>query len=44
MWNHSRCVMDICDNDMQYPELHKRQWIGDIIMLKLPKDGAVKAA
>ena len=46
METHSRCVIDICDNDMQYPDLHKKHsnvdW--DIIMHKLPKDGAVKAA
>ena len=24
MGKHSRWVIDICDNDMQYPELHKR--------------------
>ena len=42
----SRCVTDICDNDSQYPELHKKRnnVDGDIIMYKLPKDGAVKAA
>ena len=46
MGKHSRCVIDICDNDMQYPELHKRHSNvdGDVIMHKLPKDGAVKAA
>ena len=46
MGKHSRCVIDICDNDMQYPELHKKHSNvdGDIIMHKLPKDGAVKAA
>ena len=45
MGKHSRCVIDICDNDMQYPELHKKHSNvdGDIIMHKLPKDGAVKA-
>ena len=45
MGKHSRCV-DIRDNDMQYPGLQKKHsdmnW--DIIMQKLPKDGAVKAA
>ena len=46
MGKHSRCVIDICDNDMQYPELQKeRSHVdGDIIIHKLPKDGAVKAA
>ena len=46
MGEHSRCVIDICDNDVQYPELHKKQSNvdGDIIMHKLPQDGAVKAA
>ena len=46
MGKHSRCVIDICDNDMQYPELHKKHSNvdGDIIMHKLPKDGAVKVA
>ena len=45
MWKHSRCVIDICDKDMQYPELHKKHsnMDGDIIMHKLPIDGAVKA-
>ena len=45
MGKHPRCVIDICDNDMQYPELHKKcsNMDGDIIMHKLPKDGAVKA-
>ena len=44
MGKHSRCVIDICDNDMQYPELHKKRSNvdGDIIMHKLPKDGVVK--
>ena len=46
MGKHSGCVIDICDNDMQHPELHKKQSNvdGDITMHKLPKDGAVKAA
>ena len=45
MGKHSRCVIDICDNDMQYPEMHKKlsNVDGGIIMHKLPKDGAVKA-
>ena len=25
MGKRSRCVFDICDNDMQYPELQKKQ-------------------
>ena len=46
MGKHCRCVIDICDNDMQYPELHKKHSNvdGDIILHKLPKDGVVKAA
>ena len=46
MGKYSRYVIDICDNDMQYPELHKKHSNvdGDIIMHKLPKNGAVKAA
>ena len=46
MGKHSRCVIDICDNDMKYPELHKKHSNvdGDIILHKLAKDGAVKAA
>ena len=46
MGKHSRCVIDICGNHMQYTELHKKSSNveGDIIMHKLPKDGAVKAA
>ena len=45
MGRHSRCVIDICDNDVQYPELHKKHSTvdGDIIMHKLPNDGPVKA-
>ena len=42
MGKHSRCVIDIYNNDIQYPEMHNVD--GDIIMDKLPKDGAVKAA
>ena len=44
MGKHSTCVFDLCDNDMQYPELHKRQSNvdGDILMHKLPKDEAVR--
>ena len=46
MGKHSRFVIDICDNDMQYQELHKKRSNvdEDIIMHKFPKDGAVKAA
>ena len=46
MGKHFRCVIDICDNDMQYPELHKKYGNvdGGINMHKLPKDGVVKAA
>ena len=46
MGKHSRCVIDIRDNDMQYLELHKKHSNvdGDIILRRLPKDGAVKAA
>ena len=46
MGKHSGCVIDICDNDRQYPKLHKKHsnMDGGIIMRKLPKDGAVKAA
>ena len=46
MGKHSRCAIDICDNDIQYLELHKKHCNvdRDIIMYKLPKDGAVKAA
>ena len=46
MGKHSRCVIGICDNGMQYPELHKKHSNvdGDIIIHKLPKDEAVKVA
>ena len=46
MGKHSRCVIVIGDNDMQYPNLHKKHSNvdRDIIMHKLTKDGAVKAA
>ena len=46
MDKHSRCVTGICENDMQYPELHKkhRNVYGYIITHKLLKDGVVKAA
>ena len=45
MGKHSRYV-GICDNDMQYPELHKKHSNvdGDIITQKLPKDAVVRAA
>ena len=45
MGKHSRYV-GICDNDMQYPELHKKHSNvdGDIITHKLPKDSVVRAA
>ena len=41
MGKHSRCVIDICDNDMQYPELQRKgsNVDEDIVMHKLPKDG-----
>ena len=40
MGKHSRCVIGICDNGMQYPELRKKHSNvdGDIIMHKLKKD------
>ena len=46
MWKHSRCVIDTCDNDMHYLELHKQHnnVDGDTIKNKLPKGGAIKAA
>ena len=46
MGKHSRCVIDISDNDMQYTEPHRKHSNvdGGIIMHKLPKDGSVKAA
>ena len=46
MGKHSRCVIDICDNDMQNPELHKKHSNvgGDIIMHKLSTSGAVNTA
>ena len=42
MGKHSGCVINIFDNDNQHPELHKKHSnvVGDIIMHKLPKDGA----
>ena len=46
MRKYSRCAIDMYDNDMQHPELHKKHSNvdGDIIMHKLPKNGAVKAS
>ena len=46
MGKYSRCVIGIGDNDMQYLELNKQHSIvdEDIIMHKLPKDGAAKDA
>ena len=45
MARNFRCDIGICDNDMQYQELHKKHSIvdRDIIMQKLRKDAAVKA-
>ena len=45
MEKHSRCVIDICDNGMQYPGLHEKHSNVDgyTIMHKVQKDGAVKA-
>ena len=39
MGKHYRCVIDIYDDDMEYPELHKKHSNvhGDIIRHKLPK-------
>ena len=46
MGKYSTCVTDTSDNDVQYPELHKKRSNadGDIIMHKLPKNDAVKVA
>ena len=46
MGKHSRCIISICDNDMQYSVLHKKYSTVDeyIIMHKLPKDGAIREA
>ena len=45
MGKHSRCVTGICDNDIRYPELHKKHSnVDEDIVHKLPKDGAVRAA
>ena len=44
MGKHSGCVIGICNNDMQYPQLHKKHSNvdGNIIMHKWWKDGAVR--
>ena len=41
-----RCLIGICDKNMRYSELHKKHINvdEDIIMHKLRKDGAVRAA
>ena len=46
MGKYSTCVTDTSDNDVQYPELHKKRSNadGDIIMHKLPKNDTVKVA
>ena len=46
MRKRSRCIINICDNDMLYPELHKKRSNvdEDIIIHKLLKGRAVKAA
>ena len=51
MGKHSRCVFGICDNDFWYVMITcnthsciKSTVLGDTIMHKLPKDGAVRAA
>ena len=46
MGKHSRCVVGICENDMRYPGMHKKQSNvhGYIIMHKLPKDRAARVA
>ena len=46
MRKHFRWVIGIYDNDMRYPELHKKHSNvdGDIIMHKLPNNGAARAA
>ena len=45
MEKHSRYVVGIFNNNMRYPELPKKHSNvdKDIIMHKLPKDGAVRA-
>ena len=42
MRKYSRCVTVICDNDMQYPETHKKHSNVDEDMHKIPKDGVVR--
>ena len=42
MRKYSRCVTGICDNDMQYPETHKKHSNVDEDMQKIPKDGVVR--
>ena len=44
MEKYSRCVLGICDNNMQCPGMHENynNVDGYIIMQKLPKDGAVR--
>ena len=46
MGEHSSCVIDICHNNTQYPELYKKHSNedGDIMLQKLSKDRAVKTA
>ena len=46
MGKHSRYDIGIGDNGMRYLELYKKNSNvdGDIIMHKLPKDGAVRTA
>ena len=45
MGKHSICVTGVCDNDMRYPEQHKKHNVdGDIVMHKLPTERAVTAA
>ena len=42
MRKYSRCVTGICDNDMKYPETHKKHSNEDEDMHKIPKDGVVR--
>ena len=46
MGKHSRCVINVYENDMRYLELHKNHcnMDGDIVMHKLTKDKVVRAA
>ena len=46
MGKYSRCVNGIRDSGMQYPKLHKQHSNvdGEIIIHKLSKDGAIRAA